>query len=129
VRASPQEPWSVFARSLSVSLAIAFLVLVISVGIDVYRVTGERDGGAAELLLWETGSRGDGSAEGAETDHSSLGAIALFALIPIVTYAGTVVSYARHHRTAYVVIGMVQLVILLGVALPVLWSLLPAIVR
>jgi hypothetical protein len=126
VRTPSHEPWSVFARFLSVSLGVAFVVLVVTVGIDLYHVTIAADGGTTELLLWETGPRGD---RGAGTGERSLGAVTLLAMIPIVTYAGTVVSYSRHGRTAYVVIGLIQLAVLLAVAIPVLWSVLPALFR
>ncbi|MFP4153358.1 MAG: hypothetical protein ACLFSV_10980 [Alkalispirochaeta sp.] len=116
-----KEPWKVYATILTAGLVVASVAMVVTVGIDLFVIAGSIDEGGEEFVLWELGTRAEGSDE---ARGNALGAIVLFSVIPIVAYTAAVSSFRRHRKMPFVVIGVLQLVILLGVALPVLGILL-----
>lgn len=127
------QPWQVFARVLTMMLAIVLLFTIAAIGWEIHSVGGQ---GAAVLTAWYGGIGRDGSSainpdasdgavllrdDNGTTALSGLSTIAmvLFAAIPFITYAATAMSFARHRRWAYLVMALFQIAVLSVVAIPV----------
>lgn len=128
-----REPWQVFRTTLAVALTVFLAFTIISVGWNLSVIGGN---GAEKLSLWQQGiDRGvedDGADDRAVdrglvaevvasfTENAPLLAMALFVVIPIVTYTLAAVAFLRHRRWAFFSMACVQIVVLVSVALPVL---------
>lgn len=115
----------IFARILSIGLVVAAVALL-AVGI-LWLLTADGSVAAEELTRWRVGHGSVTSSTGSLSDFANL-AMALFVVIPIFGYGGLAVAFARERRIPHISLSVAQIVLLLVLAIPVLWTLIVRLV-